>query len=824
MSAGFTGGSMSSVDAVSGSSSVRLRVRVGGVVQGVGFRPHVYRIAHELGLGGYVLNDERGVLLEVEGGPAALECFLDRLVAEEPPLAKIERVSREAIPAMGVAVFEIHPSIHAGMPDALVSPDTATCAECLAEMSDPGDRRYRYPFINCTNCGPRFTIAIDVPYDRPSTTMAGFAMCGLCRAEYENPGDRRFHAQPNACPVCGPRVRLLSPGGTECRRERGASSTGHAGSHVAEDPVRAAAQGLLEGLIVAVKGIGGYHLACLASSREAVMRLRERKHREDRPFALMSLDVAGAEELVQLDADTRRLLEDRARPIVIARRRKQACVADAVAPHSPDLGVMLPYAPLHHLLLADLGAVASGSFPGVSGSGLTDVPALVMTSGNVSDEPIAYADEDAIGRLSHIADVFLTHDRPIHMRTDDSVVRATSIGAPIVMRRSRGYVPAPIGLPIPASRPVLACGAELKSTFCLARGERGWVSHHIGDLKNYETLRSFREGVEHFQRLFAVAPEVVAHDLHPDYLSTGYAMEREGLEPLAVQHHHAHLAACLAEHGKVGPAVGAVFDGSGYGTDGTVWGGELLVGGLRDFERVGHLHAVRLPGGDRAVSEPWRMACAWLLAAQDGEDVPSCPDSLAGGAGGEAQPLRDSGSGVTHERWEAIARLARSELAPLTTSAGRLFDAVAALCGLRTSVTYEGQAAVELEAAVDHCERDWYTIALEDRDGMLELDPRAAISTIACERGEGVPIGIVAARFHTGLARAIALACARIADARGLSTVVLSGGVFQNRVLLELTIAALKSAGLHPLLPRKLPLGDGGISYGQAAVAAARLS
>jgi hydrogenase maturation protein HypF len=825
MSAGLEGGSVRSVDAAWGSSSVRLRVRVEGVVQGVGFRPHAYRVAHELDLGGYVLNDERGVLLEVEGGPAAVECFLDRLVAEEPPLAKIERVSREAIPAMGVAVFEIHPSIHAGMPDALVSPDTATCAECLAEMSDPGDRRYRYPFINCTNCGPRFTIAIDVPYDRPSTTMAGFAMCGLCRAEYENPGDRRFHAQPNACPVCGPRVRLLSPGGTECLRERGASSTGHVGSHVAEDPVRAAAQALLEGLIVAVKGIGGYHLACLASSREAVMRLRERKHREDRPFALMSLDVAGVEELVQLDADTRRSLEGRARPIVIAPRRKQARVADAVAPHSQDLGVMLPYTPLHHLLLADLAAAASGSFPSVSGSGVTDVPvALVMTSGNVSDEPIAYADEDAIGRLARIADVFLTHDRPIHMRTDDSVVRATSVGAPILMRRSRGYVPAPVGLPIPASRPVLACGAELKSTFCLARGERAWVSHHIGDLKNYETLRSFREGVEHFQRLFAVTPEVVAHDLHPDYLSTGYAMEREGLEPLSVQHHHAHLAACLAEHGEIGPAVGAVFDGSGYGSDGTIWGGELLVGGLRDFERVGHLRAVRLPGGDRAVSEPWRMACAWLLAAQDGKDVPSCPDSLAGGVGREAQPPRDSGSGVTPERWEAIARLARSELAPLTTSAGRLFDAIAALCGLRTSVTYEGQAAVELEAAVDHSERDWYTIALDDRDGMIELDPRAAISTIVCERGEGVPIGIVAARFHTGLARATALACARIADARGLSTVVLSGGVFQNRVLLELTIAALKSAGLHPLLPRKLPLGDGGISYGQAAVAAARLS
>lgn len=832
---------MSSVDAVSGSSSLRLRVRVGGVVQGVGFRPHVYRLARELDLGGYALNDERGVLLEVEGAPAAVERFLDRLVAEEPPLAKIERVSRETIPATGAIVFEILPSVHAGMPEALVSPDMATCAECLAELNDPGDRRYRYPFVNCTNCGPRFTIAIDVPYDRPLTTMAAFAMCELCRAEYEDPCDRRFHAQPNACPVCGPRARLLRPDGTECLRKGWRLSTESTGSCLAEDPVRAAARALLEGLIVAVKGIGGYHLACLSSSQEAVIRLRERKHREERPFALMSPSVTAAGELVQLNAGAQKMLEDRARPIVIAHRHAHADVADAVAPSSPDLGVMLPYTPLHHLLLADVADAASEAAGGASGSGAAGVPvALVMTSGNVSDEPIAYADEDAIARLAGIADLFLIHDRPIHVRTDDSVVRATPLGAPTLMRRSRGYVPAPIDLPIPPSRPVLACGAELKSTFCLARGERAWVSHHIGDLKNYETLRSFREGVEHFQRLFAVTPEVVVHDLHPDYLSTGYAFEREGLETFAVQHHHAHLAACLAEHGEIGPAVGAVFDGSGYGSDGSVWGGELLVGGLRDFERVGHLRAVPLPGGDRAVSEPWRMACAWLLEACEAGDTPSIPDSLArrgNGKGrslrglavdcvsGEARQLLDSPGGeVTPERWEAIARLARSDLAPMTTSAGRLFDAIAALCGLRASVTYEGQAAIELEAAVDCAERGEYRIALENRGGMLELDPRTAVSVIARERRDGVPIGIVAARFHNGLARATARACEQIAEARGLELVVLSGGVFQNRVLLESSVAELERRGLRPLVSEKLPPGDGGISYGQAAVAAARLS
>ncbi|HWX87616.1 MAG TPA: Sua5/YciO/YrdC/YwlC family protein, partial [Solirubrobacteraceae bacterium] len=539
-------------------------------------------------------------------------------------------------------------------------------------------------------------------------------------------------------------------------------------------------------------------------------------------FALMAGDVVAVEALVELNGEAREMLEDRARPIVVARRRAHAGVAAAVAPGSGELGVMLPYTPLHHLLLAGLASATDNS-PGGLGSGIGDAPALVMTSGNVSDEPIAYTDEDAIARLAGIADVFLTHDRPIHMRTDDSVVRATSVGAPILIRRSRGYVPAPIGLPIPATRPVLACGAELKSTFCLARGERAWVSHHIGDLKNYETLRSFGEGVEHFQRLFAVAPEVVAHDLHPDYLSTRYALEREGLEPLPVQHHHGHLAACLAEHGEHGPAIGVVFDGSGYGADGTVWGGELLVGGLRDFERVGHLRAVRLPGGDRAVSEPWRMACSWLVDAHDGE-IPPVPSSLAGSVSADA-PRRPSSPAVllAPERWEALARLARSEMAPLTTSAGRLFDAVAALCGLRASVTYEGQAAIELEAAVDHSERGRYTISLEDSDGVLQLDPRAAISAIARECAQGVPVGSVAARFHSGLAQAIALACGEIAGGRGLSTVVLSGGVFQNRVLLESTIAELERAKLRPLVHEQLPPGDGGISYGQAAVAAARL-
>jgi hydrogenase maturation protein HypF len=842
-------GSVNSVDAISADSSVRLRVRVEGIVQGVGFRPHVYRLARELHLGGYVLNDERGVLLEVEGPPAVAERFLERLVAEEPPLASIERVLRETIPATGKSIFELLPSANSGTPEALISPDTATCAECLAELNDPCDRRYRYPFINCTNCGPRFTITTGIPYDRPSTTMAGFAMCELCRTEYEDPGNRRFHAQPNACPVCGPRALLLWPDGTERVGARGRNGRECAARPIPEDAIRTAARALLEGLIVAVKGLGGYHLACRADRPQAVEALRERKHREDRPFALMAPTTAAVEALVELNEASREMLEDRARPIVVAPMHAHAEVAHAVAPGSGELGVMLPYTPLHHLLMADYMAAATDAAPTTGIAAVRAAPniavtaadavadrasacavsdglaALVMTSGNVSDEPIAYTDEDAIARLAGIADVFLVHDRPIHTRTDDSVVRATSMGAPMLMRRSRGYVPGPIGLPLLAQRPVLACGAELKSTFCLARGERAWVSHHIGDLKNYETLQSFAEGVEHFQRLFAISPEIVAHDLHPDYLSTGYAIKRAAVaeeigdrsEPrpavpllTGVQHHHAHMAACLAEHGELGQAVGAVFDGSGYGTDGTVWGGELLIGDLHDFERVGHLRAVRLPGGDRAVHEPWRMACAWLAETVDGQEAPPLPGSLAGD--------------VAQERWETIARLARNELAPVTTSVGRLFDAIAALCGVRASVTYEGQAAIELESAVDRSERGEYTISLQSREGALELDPLAAVTAVVHEQREGAPVGVMAARFHTGLARATARACEQIARDRGLRTVVLSGGVFQNRVLLELTVAELERAGLSALAPELLPAGDGGISYGQAAVAAARLS
>jgi hydrogenase maturation protein HypF len=728
---------------------IRVRARVEGTVQGVGFRPFVHRLAGELDLAGWVLNDERGVLLEVEGEAGSVDSFMRRLAADAPPLAAVESVTAQELAATGDRGFAIMASERGGPADAPVSPDSATCDDCLRELFDPADRRYRYPFINCTNCGPRFTIVRGVPYDRPLTTMSGFEMCEECRAEYDDPGDRRFHAQPNACPACGPSLSM---------------------------PLASAVDALRAGRIAAVKGLGGYHLASRCDDETAVAALRGRKHREDKPFALMAPDLEAARALVVLAPREEELLVSRARPIVIARRRRGSEVAPSVAPGSPDLGVMLPYTPLHHLLLHDIGR------------------SLVMTSGNVSDEPIAYEDEDAVERLEGIADLFVMHDRPVHMRTDDSVVRGR-----VMLRRSRGYVPNSTALPVEATRPVLACGAELKSTFCVAKGRRAWVSHHIGDLENWETLRSFREGITHFERLFAVEPEIVAHDLHPDYLSTKDALEREGVDHLAVQHHHAHLAACLAEHGERGPVVGAIFDGTGYGPDRTIWGGELLMGGLTGFERAGWLWPVRLPGGVKAIKEPWRMACAWLLAAQDDAALPPTLD-------------------IEPSRWRAVTDLARSGLAsPVTTSMGRLFDAVAALCGVRATVNYEGQAAAEFEGIADRGERGAYPLPLAEGDHLV-LDARETILAVLGDLSAGP--ALVSARFHNTVAASTAAACIRVAEARGLDTVVLSGGVFQNRLLLERAVAPLEDAGLRVLVPERLPPNDGGISYGQAAVAA----
>ena len=764
-------------------SSARVRARVQGVVQGVGFRPFVYRLAREEQLGGFVLNDERGVVLEVDGRPDAVESFLARLASESPPLAVVERVDCDRLESTGERDFRIVESVSHGDADALVAQDAATCDDCLAELRDASDRRFRYPFINCTNCGPRFTIVRGVPYDRPATTMAGFTMCSACQSEYDDPADRRFHAQPNACPVCGPAAQLLDGGGEPILP-------------APDDAVYAAASWLADGAVLAIKGIGGYHLACDAANDAAVAELRSRKRREDRPFALMAGDEQAARALVELGEVARRLLVSSARPIVLAARQPGARVAGAVAPGLPELGVMLPYAPLHHLLLGDLAELGVG--------------ALVLTSGNLSDEPIAFRDGDARERLERIADGFLVHDRPIETRTDDSVVRAAAVGSgtrAVMLRRSRGYVPASIGLPVDAPRPLLACGGQLKATFCLARGRRAWVSHHIGDLEHYPALLAYRQGIEHFERLFALRAELVAYDLHPDYASTAFALDLDGVELTGVQHHHAHLAACLAEHGLEGPAVGAIYDGSGYGSDGTIWGGEILVGDLVDFERASSLRSVRMPGGARAVHEPWRMACAWLASACGGR--PARPEALAGEI--------DAG------RWEAVTRVAESPaVSPETTSMGRLFDAVAALCGVRCEVSYEGQAAVELEAQAGAGDGHVYALPLTDEHGRRVLDPRAAIAAIAGDVAAGVPVATISRRFHEGVAHGTAAACSEAAERHGVDVAVLSGGVFQNRLLLERTSALLAAAGLRTLVPERLPPNDGGIAYGQAAVAAAR--
>jgi hydrogenase maturation protein HypF len=735
---------------------VRLRIRVEGIVQGVGFR-----------LAGSVANDGRGVTIEVEGDESELSRFRAALEREAPPLALIERLTSREVGTRGETSFVIAPSAAGQQRSTLISPDVATCEDCLRELFDPADRRYRYPFINCTNCGPRFTIIRDVPYDRAATTMAAFAMCRECAREYRDPTDRRFHAQPVACPACGPRLVLLDG----------------VGNPSPEEPIAAAARLIRRGRIVAVKGLGGYHLAVDAADEAAVATLRARKYREEKPFALMARDLEAARRLAHVSPEEAALLTGPRRPIVLMRRLPDAPVASAVAPGNAFLGVMLPYTPLHHLLAREL----DGPF--------------VLTSGNLSDEPIAYRDDEALERLHGIADAFLTHDRAIHMRTDDSVLRLFR-GAPMPLRRSRGYAPQPLTLPWEFSRPVLACGAELKNTFCLTKGRHAFLSHHIGDLENYEALRSFAEGIAHFRRLFDIRPEIVAYDLHPEYLSTKWALDQEGVELIGVQHHHAHIASCLADNGEAGPAIGVAFDGLGYGSDGTLWGGESLLADLRGFARVGHLRRLPMPGGAAAIREPWRMAAVYLEAA----------------CGGDVPPL----AVVQRQRarWEAVLQVARSGLhSPLTSSVGRLFDAVAAILGVRDRVSYEGQAAIELEQLADATETVAYGAALADRQDGFELDGADLVRAVVADLLAGAEPAAIAARFHNGVAAAIRRGCRAVRERTGLSTVALSGGVFQNVLLLGRAIDLLEADGFRVLRHRQVPPNDGGISLGQAVVA-----
>ena len=746
---------------------VRLEVQVEGIVQGVGFRPFVYALATRLGLGGLVSNDGRGVTVEIEGDPGQVDRFLGALERDAPPLAMIERLRSRRVPPRAETSFTIAASAAGAERATLVSPDVATCEDCLREILDSADRRHGYAFTNCTNCGPRFTIIRDVPYDRATTTMAAFPMCAACRREYEDPADRRFHAQPVACPACGPRLALLDG----------------AGVALAGEPIAGAARLLRDGAVVAVKGLGGYHLAADAGNEAAVAALRHRKRREDKPFALLAHDVAAVKALVDLAPAEERLLTSARRPIVLLRRRPDAPVAAATAPGNRFLGVMLPYTPLHHLLARAVGGP------------------MVLTSGNVSDEPIAFHDDEALARLRGIADAFLTHDRAIHIRTDDSVVRAVR-GAPLVARRARGHAPQPVVVPWRLQRPVLACGAGLKNTICVARERHAFLSHHVGDLEHYEAYAAFTEAIAHFQRLFGVRPAAIAHDLHPDYLSTKWALEQEDVELVPIQHHHAHIASCLADNGYAKPVIGVAFDGLGYGADGTLWGGEFIVADVAGFERVGHLATVPMPGGVAGIREPWRMAVVYLAEAFGG-----APPSLDVVRRNEAE-------------WARVLAVARSPAhAPETSSAGRLFDAVAALLGVRDRISYEGQAAIELEQLVDDAEIGAYDAALLPGGAGFEIRAADLVAAAAGELTMGVGRETIAARFHNGLAGAIRLGCEAARERSGLATVALSGGVFQNVALLERTIDRLQGAGFRVLWHHQVPPNDGGISLGQAVVA-----
>ncbi|PCC70442.1 carbamoyltransferase HypF [Nannocystis exedens] len=656
----------------------------------------------------------------------------------------------------------------AGGDGVAISADLATCDACLTELFDSADRRYRYPFINCTNCGPRLTIIDATPYDRARTTMAGFPPCDACRREYADPASRRFHAQPNACAACGP--RLLA-------REGSGALDGDALVH--------AARVLREGGIVAVKGLGGYHLACDGTSDDAVRELRRRKHRDDKPLALMVRELDGAARLCHIDADEETLLSSPARPIVLLRRRAGAKVAHEVAPHSPWLGLMLAYTPLHHLLLAEL-----------------DGTPLVMTSGNRTDEPIAIDDDDALARLAGIADLFLAHDRPIRTRCDDSVARVIG-GRPTVLRRSRGESPRPLVLPFPCRRPLLALGGELKATFALGRGATAILGPHHGDLEDHHAYRAYVDAIAHFERLFAIRPAVLAHDLHPDYASTRYAGERaraEGLEVVAVQHHHAHVAACMAEHGLDEPVIGVALDGGGYGLDRTIWGGEFLVGDYRNFRRAAHLRPVPMPGGERAIREPWRMAVAHLRDA--GIDAGNRPEAT----------LR-----------VLCAMIDRRVGSPLTSSMGRLFDAVAAIVGVRDEARHEAQAAMELEwMATDLSEDGAYPCVLAGVDDTLVVDTRPIVGAVHEDHCGGVAAPRIARRFHSTVVDIIDTVCRALRDATGLETVVLTGGVFMNAIVAAEARRRLSDRGFRVRSPAATPTNDGGLSLGQLAIAAAR--
>lgn len=784
--------------------SIRKAIEIAGIVQGVGFRPFIFRLATENHLTGFITNTEAGVSIEVEGAADAIEVFLSRLPKEVPPLARITQIEVADRPTAGDTDFRILPSRAGNERRALISPDVAICKDCRAELLNPADRRFRYPFINCTNCGPRYTIVRDIPYDRARTSMAVFPMCAECQREYDDPYNRRFHAQPNACWSCGPHIELWDNTG---QRIEG------------NDPILEAIELLAAGRIVAIKGLGGFHLAVDAFNESAVARLRERKRRVEKPFAVMGASLAGLEEWCELDDVSRALLEGPAHPIVLAKKRRPERLAPSIAPFNRDLGVFLPYTPLHHLLFAGR------------------LTALVMTSGNLSEEPIAIDNAEALERLRGLADYFLVHNRQILLRADDSVARVSG-GRASQVRRSRGYVPAPIFLKeeLPA---VLAVGGELKNTICLTRGREAFLSQHIGDLENLESYKFFESTVAGLQRILEVEPHAVAYDLHPDYFSTRWVLAQKGVELVGVQHHHAHIASCMAENHLEGRVIGFALDGTGYGLDGNIWGGEVLVGGYAGFERLAHLEYLPMPGGAAAITEPRRMAISYLFQH----------------FGRQFWDLRiPFVRALDRRRTENLLRLMERGLhCPLTSSAGRLFDAVAAMAGVREKINYEAQGAIELEAAMEWPIADGrlsiesavagsaansaltfsgsealpllrddagYRFAVREEGGGWIIGTLPMFVELAQDLQNGAETAVVSYRFHRGFVEALASVAKLVRGRSGISRVCLSGGSFQNRFLAERLPARLEADGFQVFTHAQVPCGDGGISLGQAMIAA----
>jgi len=752
---------------------VRKEIHVAGIVQGVGFRPYVYRLATDRNLGGNITNTPSGVTIEIQGPPDLVEDFVSRLPGEAPALAQITQVLIREMSCKPDRRFEILPSHTGEHASALISPDVAVCDDCLRELFDPEDRRYLYPFINCTNCGPRFTIVRDIPYDRPRTSMSAFRMCDKCRAEYDDPRNRRFHAQPNACWDCGPQLEFWN-------------AQGHPTKSC--DPIEAAVEHLRSGEILAVKGLGGFHFAVDAMNSAAVERLRERKRRVEKPFAVMVRDLEAAGRFCEIDAQNRKLLNGRQRPIVLLPKTKGSAIAETVAPSQRDLGLFLPYTPLHHLLFA------AGEFT-----------ALVMTSGNMSEEPIAIDNREAVDRLGSIADFFLVHDREILLRCDDSVVRS-SAGRPRQIRRSRSYVPAPVRLHKELPQ-ILAVGGELKNTICLTRRDLAFLSQHVGDLENTESLGFFRDAIAYLSKILEIEPEVIAHDLHPDYLSTKWALTQKGVRLVGVQHHHAHIAACMAENRIDGRVIGLALDGTGYGTDGQIWGGEALIAEYGSFERAAHFAYTALPGGAAAIREPWRMAVSYLAQAFGNDflqlDIPFVQQ-------------------LDHGKADLILRMMAQRVnSPLTSSCGRLFDAVAALIGIRQKVSYEGQAAIELEmAARSSSERNGYPFAIRRQDGHWQIDTSPLFRAIVQDLRRKACAETISRRFHNGLVETLVRLARLLRQQSSINRICLSGGTFNNLLVFEHLMHALELHGFEVFTHSEVPAGDGGLSLGQALVAA----